>query len=81
MSCNIGCVLAVVSKEALPLCRLNDLAIRKSRLLHAVELLNEKILLLTSSLLRGGLPLDAVQPVGRGGGTAELSGLPLLLVR
>lgn len=31
----------------------NDLAIRKSRLLHAVELLNEKILLLTSSLLRG----------------------------
>ncbi|WP_419343875.1 hypothetical protein ACM1PE_19300 [Achromobacter sp. PD1] len=31
----------------------NDPAIRKSRLLHAVELLNEKILLLTSSLLRG----------------------------
>ena len=31
--------------------RFNDLAICRSRLLHAVELLNEKILLLTSSLL------------------------------
>ena len=32
---------------------LNDRAVRKSRLLHAVELLNEKILLLTTVTFRG----------------------------
>ncbi|MBY4673178.1 hypothetical protein K6W12_21315, partial [Burkholderia multivorans] len=31
---------------------LDDLTVRESRLLHAVELLNEKILLLTTSLFR-----------------------------
>lgn len=36
-----------------PFDRLDDLAVRESRLLHAVELLNEKTLLLTSPVLRG----------------------------
>ncbi|MCA8456042.1 hypothetical protein LGN04_19125, partial [Burkholderia multivorans] len=35
---------------------LDDLTVRESRLLHAVELLNEKILLLTTSLFREDYP-------------------------
>ncbi|MDN7873780.1 hypothetical protein QZM26_30885, partial [Burkholderia multivorans] len=44
---------------------LDDLTVRESRLLHAVELLNEKILLLTTSLFREDYPTSAKPVIAR----------------
>src|SRR5690606_17085332 len=41
---------------------LDDLTVRESRLLHAVELLNEKILLLTTSLFREDYRASCLRP-------------------
>ncbi|MDN7873764.1 hypothetical protein QZM26_30795, partial [Burkholderia multivorans] len=55
---------------------LDDLTVRESRLLHAVELLNEKILLLTTSLFREDYPLNERE--GHGWFQANSSDIPQL---
>lgn len=44
-----------------PFGRFDDLAVRESRLLHAVERFNEQALLPTAPLLQGDYPLDQLQ--------------------
>ncbi|MDH5859277.1 hypothetical protein, partial [Lampropedia aestuarii] len=53
--------------------RLNDLAVREPRLLHVVELLNEKILLLTSPLLWGDYPAKFSSAASNGAPDATLT--------